>query len=49
MAASDHLEKPEAEVKQPQPAGEPDKQPCGTMFDPETIRKFIEQQKKENK
>lgn len=38
--------KPESEVKQPSPA-ESDKHP-GTMFDPETIRTFLEKIKKED-
>ena len=48
MAASETLEKPQDAIKQPEPAGEQDKRPGGTMFDPETIRKFLEQIKKED-
>ena len=47
MAASESLGKPKEEAQQPK-AVEPDKRPCGTMFDPETIRKFLEQIKKED-
>ena len=39
------IEAAQAEVKQPQPAAEQDKRPSGTMFDPESIRKFLEQKK----
>lgn len=48
MTASETLDKHQGEGKQSQPAGEPDKRPGGTMFDPETIRKFLEQIKKED-
>ena len=49
MIASEALEMPKVEGdKQTQPAGESDKRPGGTMFDPETIRKFLEQIKKED-
>lgn len=49
MTTSEALEKPKgAEDGQAKPAGEPDKRPGGTMFDPETIRKFLEQIKKED-
>ena len=48
MTASEALEKTkEAGSEQTKPAGESDKHP-GTMFDPETIRKFLEQIKKED-
>ena len=49
MTASEAIEKPQEEFKQPQSAGEQDKRPSGTMFDPETIRKFVEQIKKADK
>lgn len=49
MAASETLEKPQDSAKQSQPTEDQDKRPCGTMFDPETIRKFLEQIKKDNK
>ena len=48
MAASETLEAPKGEANQPKPAAESDKRPCGTMFDPETIRQFLEQLKKED-
>lgn len=49
MAGSETVEKPQAEGKQtPQASAEQDKRPGGTMFDPETIRKFLEQLKKED-
>ena len=48
MAASETLGAPKEEVNQPKPVAESDKRPCGTMFDPETIRQFLEQIKKED-
>ena len=49
MTTSETLETPKgAEANQSKPAGETDKRPGGTMFDPETIRKFLEQIKKED-
>ena len=49
MAASETLEKPKDEgANQSKPAGESEKRPGGTMFDPETIRKFLEQIKKDD-
>lgn len=49
MTASETLETPKAaQAEQPKPAGDSDKRPGGTMFDPETIRKFLEQIKKED-
>ena len=47
MAGSETVEKPQ--TGQQQTAKETDKRPCGTMFDPETIRQFLEQQKKDSK
>lgn len=40
--------KSQAAVERPQPA-EQDKRPCGTMFDPESIRRFLDQKKTETK
>ena len=49
MTASEALEMPKAAGnEQVKPATEAEKQPSGTMFDPETIRKFLEQIKKED-
>ena len=48
MAASETHGTPKDEASQPKPAAESDNRPCGTMFDPETIRKFLEQIKKED-
>lgn len=48
MAGSETVEKPRT-ADQQATAKEQDKRPGGTMFDPETIRKFVEQQKKDNK
>ena len=49
MTASENLETPKAaQGNASQTAGETDKRPGGTMFDPETIRKFLEQIKKED-
>ena len=47
MAPSETLEKHQGEVNQPEPADQ-DHRPSGTMFDPETIRKFLEKIKKED-
>ena len=48
MAGLETIEKPKAEGQQAgQTAKEQDKRPGGTMFDPESIRKFLEQQKKD--
>ena len=47
MAGSETVEKPRTAGQQ-ETAKEQDKRPGGTMFDPESIRKFLEQQKKEN-
>lgn len=47
MAPSETLEKPQGEIGQPASADQ-DKRPSGTMFDPETIRKFLEKIKKED-
>ncbi|MCH5287908.1 MAG: hypothetical protein J1E43_10825 [Christensenellaceae bacterium] len=49
MSGSETVEKPQAAGQQAQPSGsEKETRPCGTMFDPETIRKFLEQIKKED-
>lgn len=49
MTTSETLETPKGAVdNQSTSEGEPDKRPGGTMFDPETIRKFLEQIKKED-
>ena len=45
---TDTAAKPQAEVEQSKPA-EQDKRPCGTMLDPESIRKFLDQKKTETK
>lgn len=45
---TDTVAKPQAEVEQPKPA-EQDKRPCGTMFDPESIRRFLDQKKTDDK
>ena len=47
MAGSETVGKPQA-ADQQATAKEQDKRPGGTMFDPETIRKFLEQIKKED-
>ena len=47
MAGSETAQKPQA-TEQQETAANQDKRPAGTMFDPESIRKFLEQQKKEN-
>ena len=50
MPASEPMEKLQAQVKQGEAnAAEQDQRPSGTMFDPETIRKFLDQLKKEDK
>ena len=49
MAGSETVEKPQEPCQQAdQTAKEQDRRPSGTMFDPETIRKFLEQIKKED-
>ena len=48
MTTSETLEMPKGEGNQSTSAGESDKRPGGTMFDPETIRKFLEQIQKED-
>ena len=49
MIARETPEKPQAETQEPASAAEQDKRPCGTMFDPESIRKFLDQKKTETK
>lgn len=49
MAAPETIEQKQEEVQQPKPADGQDKRPGGTMFDPETIRKFLERIKKEDR
>ena len=49
MAGSETVDKPQAAGQQAsQTAKDQDRRPSGTMFDPETIRKFLEQIKKED-
>ena len=49
MTTSENLVKPQGgEDSQAKSAAEAEKHPNGTMFDPETIRKFLEQIKKKN-
>lgn len=48
MPAKETMEKPQ-QVNRPETAQQQGKQPCGTMFDPETIRKFLDQMKREDK
>ena len=49
MTTPETAEKPQQST-QPDVAAQPqDQQPVGTMFDPETIRKFLDQLKKEDK
>ena len=49
MTTPETVDKPQ-QAQPPEVANQPqDKQPSGTMFDPETIRKFLDQLKKEDK